>query len=109
MESMSSYARQFLELQDKPDVDEIVGLSPTIAIDQKTSSHNPRSTVGTVTEIFDFLRVLFARAGHVHCSSCGSSLSEQSPQEMAQKILSRLKKTRRVGFGAHGSRSKRRT
>src|SRR3989344_7694093 len=62
MESLSSYARQFLELQDKPDVDEMLGLSPTIAIDQKSSSHNPRSTVGTVTEIYDFLRVLFARA-----------------------------------------------
>lgn len=85
MESLSSYARQFLELQDKPDVDEILGLSPTIAIDQKSSSHNPRSTVGTVTEIYDFLRVLFARAGRPHCPQCGASVSEQSlPQITAQ-------------------------
>ena len=67
MESLSSYARQFLEMQDKPDVDAIDGLSPTIAIDQRSSSHNPRSTVGTVTEVYDYLRVIFARAGRAHC------------------------------------------
>ena len=93
MESLSSYARQFLELQDKPDVDEISGLSPTIAIDQKTSSHNPRSTVGTVTEIYDFLRVLFARAGRAHCTKCGSPVVEQSPREIAEKILLLSKKS----------------
>ncbi len=87
MESMSSYARQFLELQDKPDVDEILGLSPTIAIDQKSSSHNPRSTVGTVTEIYDFLRVMFARAGRAHCTACGRPVTEQSAKEIAEKIL----------------------
>jgi len=92
MESLSSYARQFLELQDKPDVDEITGLSPTIAIDQKTSSHNPRSTVGTVTEIYDFLRVLFARAGRAHCTKCGQPVVEQSPREIAEKILLLSKK-----------------
>lgn len=87
MESMSSYARQFLELQDKPDVDEIIGLSPTVAIDQKSSSHNPRSTVGTVTEVYDHLRLLFSRAGRAHCPSCGKVVSEQSPKEIAEKIL----------------------
>src|SRR6266404_1347576 len=80
MESLSSYARQFLELQDKPDVDEISGLSPTIAIDQKTVSSNPRSTVGTITEIYDFLRVLFARGGRPHCPECGRPVSEQTPR-----------------------------
>lgn len=87
MESLSSYARQFLELQDKPDVDEILGLSPTVAIDQKSSSHNPRSTVGTVTEIYDFLRLLFARAGRAHCPVCGDPVMEQSSREIAEKIL----------------------
>ncbi|MEK7108248.1 MAG: excinuclease ABC subunit UvrA, partial [Patescibacteria group bacterium] len=87
MESLSSYARQFLEMQDKPDVDEISGLSPTIAIDQKTASTNPRSTVGTVTEIYDSLRVLFARAGQAHCPETGEQVSEQTPEEIAQRVL----------------------
>ncbi|MBD3281687.1 excinuclease ABC subunit UvrA [Candidatus Uhrbacteria bacterium] len=87
MESLSSYARQFLELQDKPDVDEIQGLSPTVAIDQKSSSHNPRSTVGTVTEIYDFLRLLYARAGRVHCPECGQAVSKQTMEEIGEKIL----------------------
>ena len=87
MESMSSYARQFLELQDKPDVDEILGLSPTIAIDQKSSSHNPRSTVGTVTDIYDFFRLLFSRAGRAHCPTCGRQVTEQSQREIGDKIL----------------------
>lgn len=86
MESLSSYARQFLELQDKPDVDEILGLSPTIAIDQKSSSHNPRSTVGTVTEIYDFLRVLFARAGRPHCPKCGTLVKEQTLDQIVDKV-----------------------
>jgi excinuclease ABC subunit A len=85
MESLSSYARQFLELQDKPDVDEILGLSPTIAIDQKSSSHNPRSTVGTVTEIYDYLRVLFARAGTPHCPSCGDQVREQTLDQIVAR------------------------
>ncbi|MBM3204864.1 excinuclease ABC subunit A, partial [Candidatus Uhrbacteria bacterium] len=93
MESLSSYARQFLELQDKPDIDEITGLSPTIAIDQKSSSHNPRSTVGTVTEIYDFLRLLFSRAGRAHCTQCGSPVVEQSPREIAEKILDQTKRS----------------
>lgn len=88
MESLSSYARQFLELQDKPDVDEITGLSPTIAIDQKSASNNPRSTVGTVTEIYDFLRILFSRAGRAHCVTCGAPVMEQPPRAIAEKILS---------------------
>ncbi|MFH1705011.1 MAG: hypothetical protein ABH861_03470 [Patescibacteria group bacterium] len=92
MESMSSYARQFLELQDKPDVDEIVGLSPTVAIDQKSSSHNPRSTVGTITEIYDFLRLLFARAGRAHCPTCHHPVMEQSSREIAEKILALTEK-----------------
>lgn len=87
MESLSSYARQFMELQDKPDVQEITGLSPTIAIDQKASSHNPRSTVGTITEIYDFLRLFFARAGRAHCTVCSQRLEEQSPKEIAQHLL----------------------
>lgn len=88
MESLSSYARQFLELQDKPDVDEITGLSPTIAIDQKSASNNPRSTVGTVTEVYDFLRILFSRAGRAHCVQCGAPVMEQPPRAIAEKILS---------------------
>src|SRR5687768_10641754 len=86
MESLSSYARQFLELQDKPDVDEISGLSPTIAIDQKTVSSNPRSTVGTITEIYDFFRLLFARVGKAHCPNCGKPVSEQTPRQIVDRI-----------------------
>ncbi len=92
MESMSSYARQFLELQDKPDIDEITGLSPTVAIDQKSSSHNPRSTVGTITEIYDFFRLVYSRAGRAHCVKCGKSVREQSPREIAERILQMSKK-----------------
>ena len=87
MESMSSYARQFMELQDKPDVDAIEGLTPTIAIDQKSTSHNPRSTVGTVTEIYDHLRLLFSRAGRMHCVTCGAPVSEQTAQDIAGRLL----------------------
>ena len=93
MESMSSYARQFLELQDKPDVDEIIGLSPTIAIDQKSSSHNPRSTVGTVTEVYDFFRLVFSRAGRAHCPSCGQTVTEQTQREIGEKILAMAQKS----------------
>jgi excinuclease ABC subunit A len=75
VESLSSYARQFLGVQDKPEVDDISGLSPAISIEQKGTSHNPRSTVGTVTEIYDYLRLLYARAGTPHCPSCGSPFS----------------------------------
>ena len=77
VESLSSYARMFLGRMDKPDVDEITGLSPAISIDQKTTSHNPRSTVGTVTEIYDYLRLLYARVGVPHCPVCGRVISQQ--------------------------------
>lgn len=77
MESLSSYARQFLGQMEKPDVDEIQGLSPAISIDQKTTSRNPRSTVGTVTEIYDYLRLMYARIGIPHCPVCGRVISQQ--------------------------------
>lgn len=86
VESLASYARQFLGVMDKPDVDVIEGLSPAISIDQKSTSHNPRSTVGTVTEIYDYLRLLFARIGHPHCSVCGREISHQSPQQIIEEI-----------------------
>lgn len=82
VESLSSYARQFLGIMQKPDIDSIEGLSPAISIDQKTTSHNPRSTVGTVTEIYDYLRLLFARVGHPHCPLCGREISHQSLDEI---------------------------
>src|SRR3982751_6439732 len=82
VESLSAYARQFLGLMDKPDVDKIEGLSPAISIDQKSASHNPRSTVGTVTEIYDYLRLLFARVGVPHCPVCGKKISGQSVTQM---------------------------
>ena len=87
VESLSAYARQFLGLMDKPDVDAIEGLSPAISIDQKTTSHNPRSTVGTVTEIHDYLRLLFARAGIPHCPTCGRQIERQSASEVVDKLL----------------------
>ncbi len=89
VESLSSYARQFLGLMDKPDVDSIEGLSPAISIDQKTTSHNPRSTVGTVTEIHDYLRLLFARAGTPYCPHCGRKIQRQSPSEIADALLAK--------------------
>ncbi|MCX8022665.1 MAG: excinuclease ABC subunit UvrA [Syntrophorhabdaceae bacterium] len=88
VESLSSYARQFLELMDKPDVDYIEGLSPAISIEQKTLSKNPRSTVGTVTEIYDYLRLLFARIGHVFCYSCGKEIKSQHVPQIVDSILS---------------------
>ena len=87
VESLSSYARMFLGRMDKPDVDEIPGLSPAISIDQKTTSHNPRSTVGTVTEIYDYLRLLYARVGVPHCPVCGRVISQQSVDEMVDAVL----------------------
>lgn len=87
VESLSAYARQFLGLMDKPDVDVIEGLSPAISIDQKTTSHNPRSTVGTVTEIHDYLRLLFARAGKPHCPICGRPIEKQSASEIVDRLL----------------------
>jgi excinuclease ABC subunit A len=87
VESLSAYARQFLERMDKPDVDLIEGLSPAIAIEQKGISRNPRSTVGTVTEIYDYLRLLFARVGHPHCYICGREIRSQIPQQMVDQLL----------------------
>ena len=89
VESLSSYARQFLGVMDKPDVDFIEGLSPAIAIDQKTVSHNPRSTVGTTTEIYDYFRLLFARLGTPHCPNCGREIVRQTNQQIANSILAR--------------------
>jgi len=88
LESLSSYARQFLEKMEKPDVDLIEGLSPAIAINQKASSHNPRSTVGTVTEIYDYMRVLFSRCGKVFCPQCGKPIARQTIQQIVDEILS---------------------
>lgn len=87
VESLSAYARQFLGQMDKPDVDYIEGLSPAISIDQKTTSRNPRSTVGTVTEIYDYLRLLFARAGEPHCPQCGKLIEQQSVQQIVDRVL----------------------
>ena len=87
VESLSAYARQFLGIMDKPDVDSIEGLSPSISIDQKTASHNPRSTVGTITEIYDFLRVLYARIGHPHCPKCHIEISKMSVDEIVDKMM----------------------
>lgn len=86
VESLSAYARQFLGLMDKPDVDQIDGLSPAISIDQRATSHNPRSTVGTVTEIYDYLRLLFSRIGKPHCPSCGREVSKQTIDQIADKV-----------------------
>ncbi|MCL5784251.1 MAG: excinuclease ABC subunit UvrA [Patescibacteria group bacterium] len=86
VESLSSYARQFLGVMDKPDVDMIEGLSPAISIDQKGVSHNPRSTVGTTTEIYDYMRLLFARVGHPHCPVCGREVSKMSVEQIAEKV-----------------------
>src|ERR1700751_1127153 len=87
VESLSAYARQFLQMMEKPDVDSIDGLSPAISIDQKTTSRNPRSTVGTVTEIYDYLRLLYARVGHPHCPICGREVSRQTVQQIVDAVL----------------------
>ncbi|MCF6179593.1 MAG: excinuclease ABC subunit UvrA [Geopsychrobacter sp.] len=94
VESLSTYARQFLEQMEKPDVDQIDGLSPAISIEQKTTSRNPRSTVGTVTEIYDYLRLLFARAGEIHCHRCGEIISSQTVEQMVDRIMQAPEKTR---------------
>ena len=87
VESLSSYARQFLGMLPHPDVDSIEGLSPAIAIDQHGLSHNPRSTVGTVTEIYDYFRVLFARIGHPHCPNCGREIARQTSEQISRQII----------------------
>ena len=91
VESLSSYARQFLGVMEKPDVDYIEGLSPSISIDQRSASHNPRSTVGTVTEIYDYLRLLFARVGEPHCPKCGRKVVKQTASQINQKIRDLIK------------------
>lgn len=91
VESLSAYARQFLGVMDKPDVDYIEGLSPAISIDQKAASHNPRSTVGTTTEIYDYMRLLFARIGHPHCPICGREVSRMSVQQIAEVVIKKIK------------------
>ena len=94
VESLSSYARMFLGQMEKPDVDYIDGLSPAISIDQKTTSKNPRSTVGTVTEIYDYLRLLWARVGTPHCPKCGKEIRQQSVDQIIDQILSLPEGTR---------------
>jgi len=94
VESLSAYARQFLGQMDKPDVDFIEGLSPAVSIDQKSTSKNPRSTVGTITEVYDYLRLLYARAGRAHCPTCGSRIERQTPQQIVDRIMTLEEGTR---------------
>ena len=102
VESLSSYARQFLQMMEKPDVDSIEGLSPAISIDQKTTSRNPRSTVGTVTEIYDYLRLLYARVGRPHCPVCGRPIAGQSIEAIVDQCPAA-----RGGHEVHGQRAGR--
>ena len=111
VESLSAYARQFLERMEKPDVDGIEGLSPAIAIEQKNTGHNPRSTVGTVTEIYDYLRLLYARVGTIHCHQCGAPISRQTVDQMMDRIMTLPESTRLIIFaplvaGQKGSHEK---
>ena len=94
MESLSAYARQFLGQMEKPDVDQIEGLSPAVSIDQRGASHNPRSTVGTVTEIYDYLRLLYARVGTPHCPNCGREVQQQTSQQIVDAVLTLPEGTR---------------
>ena len=94
VESLSAYARQFLGQMDKPDVEYIGGLSPAISIDQKSASHNPRSTVGTVTEIYDYMRLLWARIGLPHCPNCGQPISRQTIQQIVDEVMAMPAKSR---------------
>src|SRR3954452_21830996 len=94
VESLSAYASQFLGQMDKPDVDSIEGLSPAISIDQKTTSRNPRSTVGTVTEIYDYLRLLWARIGQPHCHICGKPIAGQSAEQIIDQVMELAEGTR---------------
>src|SRR5207248_11756469 len=94
VDSLYAYARQFLGQMEKPDVDIIEGLSPAISIDQKSASRNPRSTVGTITEVYDYLRLLYARIGKPHCPQCGRPISRQSPQAIVDRVLELAEGTR---------------
>src|SRR5476651_225813 len=96
VESLSSYARQFLGQMEKPDVDYIEGLSPAISIDQKSTSRNPRSTVGTITEIYDYLRLLYARVGTLHCPKCGKAVVKQTISQIVDHVLALTTSTRRI-------------
>src|SRR5277367_4073397 len=87
VETLSAYARQFLDQMERPDVDSIDGLSPSIAIEQKTTSRSPRSTVGTITEIYDYLRLLYSSVGVPHCPQCGEPISRQTPEQIVERIL----------------------
>src|SRR6201984_923854 len=94
VESLSAYARQFLGQMDKPDVDFIDGLSPAVSIDQKAAGRNPRSTVGTITEVYDYLRLLYARVGRPHCPVCGRPIARQSPQQIVDRVMELAEGTR---------------
>ena len=94
MESLSSYARQFLGQMEKPDVESIEGLSPAISIDQKSTNRNPRSTVGTVTEIYDYFRLLYARVGIPHCPKCGREIKKQTVDQMVEQIMGMPERTK---------------
>ena len=94
VESLSAYARQFLQQMEKPDVDHIDGLSPAVAIDQKSTTRNPRSTVGTVTEIYDYLRLLYARVGVPHCHECGKEISPQAPEQIIEQVMKLKEETK---------------
>jgi len=94
VESLSAYARQFLGQMDKPDVDFIEGLSPAVSIDQKSTNRNPRSTVGTITEVYDYLRLLYARVGTPHCPTCGEEIRSQTPQQIVDSVLALPEGTR---------------
>ena len=107
VESLSAYARQFLGQMDKPDVDFIEGLSPAVSIDQKTTNRNPRSTVGTITEIYDYLRLLFARTGIPHCPVCGEPVQAQTPQQMVDALLAVPRANPLPDSGASCARAKR--
>ena len=107
MESLSSYARQFLSMMDKPDVDVIEGLSPAISIEQKSSSHNPRSTVGTVTEIYDYLRLLYARVGTPKCPEHSNELEAMSVSDMTIKILSEYHEKNIISASSFSKKTKR--
>lgn len=100
VESLSSYARQFLGQMEKPDVDYIDGLSPAISIDQKTTSRNPRSTVGTVTEIYDYLRLLYARIGTPHCTKCGREITQQTVDQIVDRVENLVKKNTYSNFSS---------
>ncbi|MCX6752533.1 MAG: hypothetical protein NTZ87_03495, partial [Candidatus Nomurabacteria bacterium] len=103
VESLSSYARQFLNQMPKPDVDEITGLSPAISIDQKSRSNNPRSTVATITEIYDYLRVMYARIGHPHCPQCGEEIKKLSNEEILNFVLGKVENLPKKNFSSEDS------